>query len=134
MRDVNYDVLRICVFHPYAMEHGPHFVLSMYDTGRTDRRGQSIIAYRLNMITGPWRLYTDRQRVTLFEAEDFSGSPMHADDSDATVKALMSFLCLRPGDTDADYFASDTEVQREYRETHAEALYAAVCNRFGWED
>jgi hypothetical protein len=69
--------------------------------------------------------------VVIFEGEDFAGSPMDGDDSDATMQALMGFLTLRPGDTDAEFFASDTEVQRDYRDHHAEALAMVVMDRFG---
>jgi hypothetical protein len=43
--------------------------------------------------------------VVLFRGTDFGPSPCHADDSDETLRALLSFLLLRPGDTDRDYFA-----------------------------
>ena len=119
--------LRTCRFAPYRKGMGPTFVLTMWDTYHTDRRGCTIIGYRLNMLTSD----NPRERVTLFEGEDFAGSPMHADDSDECVRSLMVFLTLRPGDTDADYFASETEIQREYRERHAEMLSAAVEGRYG---
>lgn len=131
------DTLRVCHFRPYAKGQGPAFVLCTWSTGHYDTRGQSIIGYRLNMITpDTWSpldgtVYSKRQRVTLFEAEDFAGSPLHADDSDDTMRALMTFLTLQPGDTDAEYFASDTDLQREYREAHAEALAGEVERRFG---
>jgi len=35
------------------------------------------------------------------------------------------------GDTDREYFAEYTEVQREFRDEHAEALAAEVLWRFG---
>jgi hypothetical protein len=47
----------------------------------------------------------------IFEGEDFAGSPMDADDSDETVAALLTFLTLRRGDTDAEYFESYTPEQ-----------------------
>jgi hypothetical protein len=42
--------------------------------------------------------------LVLFQGEDFAGSPLHTDDLDETVAALLSFLSLRPGDTDREYF------------------------------
>lgn len=110
--------LRTCVFRPYGK--GPAFKLDTWTTGRSDARGQSIIAYRLRS-----------HGETLFEGADFSGSPLHADDSDATMRSLMSFMTLRPGDTDADYFANYTPVQLEFCEQHAEALSLEVMDRFG---
>ena len=42
---------------------------------------------------------------------------MHADDADATLRALLGFLTLRPGDTDADYFDGYTQRQRAFCES-----------------
>jgi hypothetical protein len=68
--------------------------------------------------------------VTLFEGADFCCSPMDAIDSDATVAAILGFLTLRPGDTDAEYFDDYTDAQREYCTQHAEALSCEAMNRF----
>lgn len=131
------DVLRVCIFRPYRRGLGPSFRLTLWATGRIDSRGQSVIGYRLTMhhlrLCSPLdgTVWQKASTETIFEGEDFAGSPMHGDDSDDTVRALMSFLTLRPGDTDADYFASDTEAQRAYRTHHAESLAMAVYSRFG---
>lgn len=90
--------------------------LTTWDTGRQDRRGQAYIGYRLVSPEGR----------TVFEGEDFAGSPMNADDSDATLRALLGFLTLKPGDTDSEYFESYTAEQREFAgssECEAMALY-----------
>lgn len=120
------DKLRTCTFRPYV--GAPHFTLTMWDSG-TQRAGKTVIHYRLRMTSINHRAH--RVRTTIFEAADFAGSPMHADDSDETVRSLMTFLTLRPGDTDADYFASYTPKQLEFRDRHAEALAAEVARRFG---
>lgn len=69
--------------------------------------------------------------VTIFQGEDFSGSPMNADDADETVAALLGFLTLRPGDTDADYFENYTPAQLDFCAQHAEALSLEALTRFG---
>jgi len=101
----------------------------MWDTGRRDSRGQTLIVYRLKA------KYPDSREpaVSLFEGNDFAGSPLHADDSNETVKALMNFLTLRPGDTDADYFAKYTPLQLAYCSDYAESLAMEVLHRFGEE-
>lgn len=116
------DILRRCRFAPYLKGQGPRFALTIWATTRTDNRGQTVIGYRLSM-----------GRVVLFEGEDFAGSPLHADDSDDTVRALLGFLTLKPGDTDADYFAHYTPRQMEFAETHADTLMSEVNARFGEE-
>ena len=71
--------------------------ISVWDTGRHDRRGQSYLGYSLK--------HGDEE---LFTGEDFAGSPLHADDSETTLAALLGFLTLRPGDIDAEHFESYT--------------------------
>jgi len=73
------------------------FKVEVFDTSRQDWRGQTRLAYR----------FTDGGNV-IFEGEDFAGSPLHADDSDETLGALLGFLSRRPGGTDREYFDSYT--------------------------
>jgi hypothetical protein len=107
---------------------GPTFNLTLWDTHRTDQRGASILRYRLTMVR-PGRLW-----CVLFDGEDFVPSPLYAIDSDDTVEAIMGFLTLRPGDTDADYFEPYTPAQLNYCDQHAEALGIEVMRRFGKEE
>ena len=67
----------------------------------------------------------------IFEGADFSGSPMHADDSDQAVASLLTFLSLRPGDTDPDYFDDYTPEQLAFARAEGEnlALYAEELER-----
>ena len=88
------------------------YTLHTYATNRTDWRGQSYIGYTFASPDGD----------VIFSGTDFVGSPMHADDSDETLRALLSFLTLRPGDTDRDYFDGYTERQIAFRDCDAEAL------------
>lgn len=118
------DVIRRVRLRPYAPGQGPAFSLTMYDTGRYDHRGQTVIGYRFSA-------HESGRTVVLFSGEDFAGSPLHADDSDETVRALLSFLTLRPGDTDADHFAAYTADQHDFAAAHAEAVAMAASDRFG---
>ena len=88
------------------------FTLRMWDTGSRDWRGQTLMSYELK----------DGRRV-IFAGEDFAGSPMHADDSLATVAALLGFLTLKPGDTDREYFEKYTADQLDWcRSSRCEEL------------
>ncbi len=104
---------------------GYGFKLEMFDTGRTDSRGQTYIAYHFH--------HNDE---LIFEGEEFAGSPMHADDSLDTVGALLGFLSLRSGDTDEDYFEDYTEEQIAWRDEFAETLsvYPAMIEERDWFD
>jgi hypothetical protein len=94
----------------FVLYHGIFFTLHTYATPHVDRRGQTIIGYEMISPVGE----------TIFAGEDFAGSQIHADDSDGTLRALLSFLTLRPGDTDRDYFANYTAVQWAFVREHAE--------------
>lgn len=118
------DKLRRVILRPYRKGHGPAFILDTFATERTDWRGQTRIAYTLKM-------RENGRSVVLFEGVDFAGSPMHADDSSASVASLLGFLTLRPGDTDAEYFEKYTPGQLAYCNRHAETLACYVADRFG---
>jgi hypothetical protein len=109
-------MLRDETFEPYREGMGPKFRLEMWATSRNDRRGQTIIGYQLSEITSEGTI------VPIFEGEDFAGSPLHADDSDETLRSLLGFLTLRPSDTDREYFENYTERQMDFVRNHAEAL------------
>jgi len=90
------------------------FTLDLYDTGKVDRQGKSVLAYSL----------TDAEHgdVVIFQGADFHCSPLHANDSDRTVASLLNFLSLRPGDTDQEHFDEYTEEQLEWCDARAEEL------------
>lgn len=106
------DILRIVRLAPFLEGRGKVYALAMWSTNRTDRRGQTIIAYAFGAL----------DEGAIFEGADFAGSPMHADDADETVRSLLTFLTLRPGDTDADYFEGYSAEQMAFAEGDAEAL------------
>ncbi len=103
---------------------GVRYTLRVWDTGRLDSRGCSYLAYHLYQGFG-------RSTWVLFEGDDFAGSPLHSDDADETMRALLVFLCLRPGDTDAEHFASYSAEQLAWAISGAEALAQASHHRFG---
>lgn len=117
-------VIRRCVFqgpgHPVC-----HLIVS--DKDKTDRNRKAILGYRFGV---GWLL--DRNKHTVFAGEDFHCSPLHATDSDETMKAIMDFVTLKPGDTDDDYFKDYTQEQLDFVEQYADALYTEVHKR--WRD
>ena len=67
-----------------------------------------------------YRFYHDDQLI--FEGDDISvpaGQPL---DGDQTVRGVLGFLALRPGDVEPDYFAGYTPTQLAWRDQHAEDL------------
>ena len=118
------DLMRTVRFSPYRKGMGPTFTLKLYDIGGRAISERERIGYELSQRSGG--------KVTVvFAGEDFGPSPMHGWDSDDSVKALMSFLTLRKGDTDAEYFKDYSPTQFEFSEQYAEALSLEVYSRFG---
>lgn len=127
------EKLRTYTFKPYLGKHRPHFILTTWDVNRRDSNGKRILRYRLTMVQPALKVCGDtipRRREVIFEGEDFAVSPLHAVDSVAAAEGIMCFLTLRPGDTDAEYFAGYTPRQREFADTHAEGLAAEYISRW----
>lgn len=90
--------------------------LRTWDTGRTRGAGmmaRTRIGYEL----------ADPDGVVLFAGDDFTSSPMHADDSDEALRTLCGFLFLRPGDTGREYFDGYSAAQMAFaRSSECELL------------
>jgi hypothetical protein len=114
------DYLRKCVFRPY--KKGPVFTLRTWDTHRSFgvNYSQSRLGYELK-----------KDGAVLFSGEDFGCSCLDAIDSDKAICAIMSFLTLRPGDTDAEYFANYTDEQLAFARDFGDGLELEVARRFG---
>ncbi len=68
-------------------------------------------------------------KAPIFVGEDFCCAPGFASDSDDSLRSLLGFLTLKPGDTDSEYFESYTDEQRAFASSHGEEL-----SPWSWED
>ena len=109
-------------FRPYRRVAVPTFALHLFDLNIKDGLGKHQLGYLLEQKT-PGK----RRQDVIFEGVDFGASPLHAIDSRETALALMSFLTLRVGDTDEEYFFSYSDRQIEFREHQAEILGCLVA-------
>jgi hypothetical protein len=87
------------------------FTLRLWDTGRTDSYGKTVLRYQFAL-----------GDETIFEGDDFCPGLGMVIDSDEVVGGLLGFLSLRPGDTDSEYFAGYSDRQRWFADTHGEYL------------
>jgi hypothetical protein len=85
--------------------------LVLWETKRRDRLGKRILGYAF------WPNYRT-PGPPLFYGEDFAGP--HLAVTDETLRGLLTFLTLRPGDTDREYFDDYTEEQLAYADSEAE--------------
>jgi hypothetical protein len=86
-------------------KHGT--ILSLFDMNiRTDGKHRLAYEFKYKTDQGFYQV--------LFYGEDFYNSPLHSVDSIETVRALLSFVTLKPGDTDAEYFDNYTSLQKEW--------------------
>ncbi len=72
-------------------------------------------------VDGKWRLaYQLRVKgKVIFDGDDFYNSPMDPIDSLKTVESVLTFLTLKPGDTDPEYFDKYNETQYEFIDSFA---------------
>lgn len=82
------------------------YTLKLYDANRRED-DRYMLAYEM---------FTPEGDV-LFSGDDFGSSPLHAIDSDDTLRSLLVFLTLQPGDTDPEYFANYTPEQLAFAES-----------------
>jgi hypothetical protein len=78
-----------------------------------------------------WRYQLTAGTEVVFTGDDLT-TPMH-DGEDEAARAVLGFLTLRPGDTDADYFDGYTPAQEAWRDAHAEQLSMALYYEDGAE-
>jgi hypothetical protein len=83
------------------------YTLEMEVTGREDRLGHELVRYEFKNPSG----------VILFSGEDFGASPLHDAEGIESARALLTFLTLRKGDTDEEYFENYTPEQLEFSES-----------------
>ncbi len=87
--------------------------LVLWDTHRTGEHGKSILGYEF---------FEPGDSEPLFTGEDFNVPPSDVVDSDETLRSLLGFLTLRPGDTDREYFDAYTPRQMAFAKGDAEEL------------
>lgn len=104
--------LRVKTFEPYL--NGPKFTLTTWDTNQVDALGKSVIEYSFEQ--DGVEIFTNRLHVGLSTAID----------SDESLRSCMAFICLRPGDTDAEYFDEYDDAQTTFANEHAEVLGCAM--------
>jgi len=112
--------VRTVRFQPYRRGMGPTFTLQMYDGETHDHYGKSAVCFRL--ISAGKVIFSAMTPSEAFYSH-------YAVDSDGAVEGIMGFLTLKPGDTDAEYFANYTEAQFEFCSKYAETLSMAVQDR-----
>lgn len=89
------------------------FVLVMWDAQSYTSTGQMQCGYILTHVG----------RGVLFRSErDYGCAPGHPIDSEDSVRGLLGFLTLQPGDTDDEYFEDYTEEQMAFAQEHGEEL------------
>jgi hypothetical protein len=134
---VDREVMKTFRFKPYLTGMGPTFLLELYDGGGHDSAGRWSVDYRL--IQCGWTDTNTRRgtsmlrhkRAVIFDSVNGSQSPVYTHDAIDSRKAaltVLSFLSLRPGDTDSEYFADYTSEQLVFAQEHGESLSMYTCD------
>ena len=110
--------LDACLTHqPMVSWYSDGFRLELFTTVLTSADDRLTVAYRF------WDLSQDTWRARpVFTGAHWHPSVLHAVDGVESVRGLLGFLSLRPGDVEADYFTSYTPRQLHWREVRAEDL------------
>lgn len=126
-----HEIVRTVKLSPYRKGMGPTFQLDLWDAGKKweSNRQRQYVGYRLIMREA------GKPALVLFRGEDIGLGMFsrHSLDSDETVRSVLSWLTLKPGDTDADFFANYTSEQLAFCDAHADALSIETLDRFGEE-
>ena len=91
--------------------HNGRYWLELNSIGYSD--GKELVQYRLSK-TG---------EGIIFASTDFHASPLHEGEGKESASALLSFLTLRAGDIESDYFKDYTPRQLAFSQNEAESLY-----------
>jgi hypothetical protein len=103
---------------------GTDLRLHTWDANKRFSTGQETIGYALY-----------EGETLIFAAEDCGVSPMHAIDSDRALCGLLTFLSLKIGDTDRDYFDAYAPDQLDFSQRRGEeiSMYILDCEESGIE-
>lgn len=94
---------------------GPNYVLTMGEG--PFHHGRDRVAYTFGRVGEP----------PIFTGDDFGPSPMNDPLGYRSALGLLTFLTLRPGDTDSDYFDAYTSAQLAWANSYdCEALQGEV--------
>lgn len=120
----------------------PLFTMRIYVNARLGQRGNLVT---IRAFEGPhvepnhtrlwcelWQGSPSKRRKPLFPRDDFYvGIPAHETiDGRSARECVLSLFCLKPGDTDSDFFAHYTPEQLTFVKAHGEELDMVRCSRF----
>lgn len=94
------------------------FLVELYETG-TMVGSHTAVGYRLYDVD--YAIETGDASV-VFEGTDYGVPSGQTIDGDRAVEGILGFLSLRPGDTDDEFFAGDTDRQTAWRIARGEHL------------
>lgn len=102
------------------------YQLTMDIDHATFNRGRPTVAYTFERLTP--------NQCVLFKNNDYSPSPKWDLLDDESVYDLMSFLTLKDGDTDPEYFKDYTVVQLFFRDVEAAYLNIVIEDLYNQEE
>lgn len=115
--------IRFARIAPYLKGKGPTFRVEIWDTFTTDNRGCTRLIARLYMF--------DAGKRTHVLDMPFCNGPWTADDSNQSMAMAIEGVAMKPGDTDADFFADYTPEALAVVSKHGDSLAMVAYDRFG---
>lgn len=101
---------------------GLSFRLTIWDTFKQEHWGKAQYGYRLTRVEG------GKQKV-IFAGEDYHAIP--SEGRNRVCAGIMTFLTLKKGDTDSEYFDGYSEEQTRFSEQDADWVLQESIRQFG---
>lgn len=115
--------IRYAVLAPYIKGNGPTMRVEIWDTYTRDDRGMSWLIARLYAFEGGKRMHVLDQRFAMGMGQ--------TDDGDDAMRAAITAVAMKPGDTDAEFFADYTPEALAFVTEHGENMAMVAYDRYG---
>ncbi len=115
--------IRYAVLLPYIKGKGPTMRVEIWDTHTRDNRGCTNLVARLYAFEGGKRTHVLDMRFAMGMGQ--------SDDGDDAMRAAITAVAMKPGDTDAEFFAEYTPEALAFVTDHGESMAMVAYDRYG---
>lgn len=104
--------------------------VTAWDANHCDSTGHNRIDVQARLC---WTENGKRRTRTIFKRGQTwcATAAGHSVDGDTAKELVLSLLAMKPGDTDADYFASYTAEQLDFARTYGDDIRCEAMHRYG---
>ena len=115
--------IRYAVLTPYIKGNGPTMRVEIWDTYSCDERGCTNLIARLYAFEGGKRTHVLDTRFAMGMGQ--------TDDGNDAMRAAITAVAMKPGDTDEEFFADYTPEALAFVSEHGESMAMVAYDRYG---